>query len=334
MGKKRLIRLIAAAAVYIWAAAACLGAWEGENTVYLALEEGAAPETVEEIFTQEEAAIGCCFWGETEGQSVSCPVTGRTAEVTRVYLGGNTGLLGAGALAWQDGCLLDAQTAQDLFGTDVCGGQELFWNGKSYPVLGTVSTLRPALIMNARQEDPMDRCVLALPAENGKLLGEQFLLRFGLRGKVLDFYPIWALARNLLLLAPMALLASLYGYVGAGIARPQAEDSGHCEPSSAMVWRSHKIFWKLLILALLLLLLWKGTVIPPEMIPSRWSDFSFWGSWWESQTENFHCMLFTPLGGRQLQILLNMVKSMGGSILAAILAGRTARRRSYADTAD
>ena len=301
---KSLLCLLAAAALYAGALAACRGAVNSANLVYLALDSGVSLETAEKIAFQEEEPVGCCFWGEEQMQTVSCPATGQRAGVTRVYLGGNAELLGAGQLFWQDGCLIDTKTARELFGTEDCGGQQLFWNGQSYPVLGTVAALRPTLVMGAEREDVMNRCVLALPAENGRVLGEQFLLRFGLPGKVLDFFPLWALMRNLLLLAPAVLVFRLCGKR------------------------------KALALILVGLLLWRGIVIPPEMIPSRWSDFSFWGSWWESQTENFRCMLFTPLGGRQLQILLNMVKSMGSSILAAVLASRAARRRQDAHTAD
>ncbi len=301
---RSLLCLLAAAALYVWALAACRGVMDSAELTYLALDSGAALETVEKIAFQEEEPVGCCFWGEEEKQTVSCPATGQSAAVTRVYLGGNAELLGAGQLFWQDGCLIDTKTARDLFGTGDCGGQQLFWNGQSIPVLGTVAALRPTLVMGAGREDTMNRCVLALPAENGKVLGEQFLMRFGLHGKVLDFFPLWALMRNLLLLTPAVLAIRLCGKR------------------------------KVLALVLVGLLLWRGCVIPPEMIPSRWSDFSFWGSWWESQTENFRCMLFTPLGGRQLQILLNMVKSMGGSILAAFLVSGTVRRRQDAHTAD
>jgi len=301
---KALLCLLAAAALYAGALAACQGAVSGANLVYLALDSGAGLETAERIAFREEEQVGCCFWGEEARQEVLCPATGQSAAVTRVYLGGNAELLGAGQLFWQDGCLIDTRTAQSLFGTEDCGGQQLFWNGQAYPVLGAVAALRPTVVMRAGREDVMNRCVLALPAENGKAEGEQFLLRFGLSGKVLDFFPLWALMRNCLLLAPAVLVFRLCGRR------------------------------KALALILVGLLLWRGIVIPPEMIPSRWSDFSFWGSLWESQAENFRCMLFTPLGGRQLQILLNMVKSMGSSMLAAFLAGAAVRRRQDAHIAD
>ena len=305
--KIRLLRMIGAAVLYVWAAAACWGAEKSESQVYLALERGVMSQTAAEIRAQTEDPIGCCFWGEEEEQTVSSPVTGRTAQAARVYLEGNAELLGAGALAWQDGCLIDEKTAQALFGTVSCGAQRLSWEGQSYPVLGTVPALRPTVVMTAREEDRMDRCVLALPAENGKILGEGFLLRFGLRGKVLDFFPLWALVRNCLLLAPGVILFSLCRRLG---------------------WDRKKPGRTALVFALGVcgaVLLWKGLVIPPELIPSRWSDFSFWSRMWEAQKENLRCILFTPLGGRQLQILLNMVKSMGGSILAALLVRKAHR---------
>lgn len=301
---RSLLCFLAAAALYAWAVAACWGAVSSAELTYLTLDSGVNLETAEKICSLEEDPVGCCFWGEEEKQTVTCPATGQSATVTRVYLGGNAQLLGAGTLSWQDGCLIDDRTARDLFGTESCGGQMLSWNGQNYPVLGTVAALQPTLVMGAGREDSMNRCVLALPAENGKTTGQQFLLRVGLEGRVLDFFPLWAMTRNCLLLAPAVLVFRLCGRR------------------------------KTLALVLIGLLLWRGIVIPPEMVPSQWSDFSFWGNLWESQMENYRCMLFTPMGGRQLQILLNMVKSMGGSVLAAFLAGGAVRRRQDAHSAD
>lgn len=298
--------------------------------VHIVLERGVDTAAAEAIFSQEEAddPVGFCFWGEREGQTVSCLETRARAQVTLVSLSGNPELIGAGCLVWQKGCLIDEGTAQTLFGTTRCGGQILLRDGAAYRVLGTVHALRPTMMTMAESGDSMNRCVLALPAENGKTLGEQFLLRWGLAGTVMDFYPMLALTENLLLLFPAILLLRVCCRLGKDWRKLSL---GGIVDQLPLLGRA--------VLALGLAagtfwLLTKHLVIPPDMIPSRWSDFSFWGKWLEGQKVNFFRILFTPLGSGQLQMLLNMVKSMGASTAAAILALWSVRRRDNADIAD
>lgn len=298
--------------------------------VHIVLERGVDTAAAEAIFSQEEAddPVGFCFWGEREGQTVSCLETRARAQVTLVSLSGNPELMGAGCLAWQKGCLIDEGTAQTLFGTTRCGGQSLLRDGAAYRVLGTVHALRPTMMTMAESGDSMNRCVLALPAENGKTLGEQFLLRWGLAGTVMDFYPMLALTGNLLLLFPAILLLRVCCRLGKDWRKLSL---GGIVDQLPLLGRA------VLALGLAVGTFWllaKRLVIPPDMIPSRWSDFSFWGKWLEGQKVNFFRILFTPLGSEQLQMLLNMVKSMGASTAAAILALWSVRRRDNADIAD
>lgn len=329
----RLGMFFAAAALYVWALSFCRLAGEGQGLVYMALEQTIDTPAAEEIFEregEEETPAAFCFWGETRNQRLSCRETGSSAQVTVVSLSGNPELVGAGSLAWQDGCFLDEKTAQTLFGTTHCGGQMLWYGGRACPVLGTVSALEPTMVTMAEDGDLLNRCVLSAPAEKGKSLGSQFLMRWGLRGSVLDFFPLWALTKDLLLLFPWVLLFSIGLFLWKD-----------CRKWSLFEVISQKK-WPILLkgalsLGILALSLWwtsRHLVIPPDLIPSRWSDFSFWGNWWNTQRENFRGILVTPLGSRQLQILLNMVKSMGSSIAAALLALGAVRRRKYADIVD
>ncbi|MCD7954565.1 MAG: hypothetical protein LUG93_02160 [Lachnospiraceae bacterium] len=60
--------------------------------------------------------------------------------------------------------------------------------------------------------------------------------------------------------------------------------------------------------------------IPSDMIPTRWSDFSFWDTWLEEQKKNILLLLTTPLGKIQTQLLWNCLLSLSGTLAAAFLA--------------
>ncbi len=68
--------------------------------------------------------------------------------------------------------------------------------------------------------------------------------------------------------------------------------------------------------ALLFLTLREHLQIPSDMIPTRWSDFSFWPQWWTEQKKNLLRLLGSAQGERQLEALW----SFGRSVLCDLLA--------------
>lgn len=318
--------LLAATLLYLWAVCFCQSAKKDANLTYIVLSQSIDATAAEEIFEQEKNlsdSVGFCFWGEASAQTVSCRETGGIAEVTQVLLSGNPEVLGAGILAWQNGCFLDEETAQKLFGTADCGDQTA-WQGEiPYRVFGTISTLQPAMLTIAAEKDGavLNRCVLSATVEQGAQTASQFLMRWGLQGELIDFYSLWAAVHNfLLILAGILLLAALvYGI----------------RKFRALPFPDRVKLGILLVGEVgLLIFLCGQIIILPDMVPSRWSDFSFWGNWLEAQKENIQLVLLTPMGERHLQLMLNMVKSILSSTAAFLIAAWTRRRQHYADTAD
>ena len=60
---------------------------------------------------------------------------------------------------------------------------------------------------------------------------------------------------------------------------------------------------------LFLRLLAKNIWIPEDMIPTRWSDFSFWESWWQGEKENLLQIIRSPMGAAHLNLLFRMGKT-------------------------
>ena len=61
------------------------------------------------------------------------------------------------------------------------------------------------------------------------------------------------------------------------------------------------------------------------MIPSRWSDFGFWGDWWERQKKNLLLLFSAPLGEAQLTAVWNLLRSSLCSLAAAVLGAASLR---------
>ena len=309
---KRIFWVLAAA---LYAASLLFAhmAEQNGNGIYLLLDRGVTAAEAAEISRREHEAeepLGFCFYALSEDVILHCPDTGRTAQVTAVSLYGNGGLLGAEALSWQEGCLLDEQTAQTLFGTGYLGAQEVLLDGKTRAALGTVPLQTPTALVSAGEDAVLDRCILAGWDENGAQMAGQFLLRHGLTGEILNFYPLLIFTKNLTLLPLWALLVLLCRKIGDKRKR-------------------------LALLAALAgaVLLGSRVIVPKNAIPSMWSDFSFWGSWFQSQRENLTAILMASPGEWALQMELDMVKSVICTLAGTLAAAWGGRRAHHASAA-
>lgn len=334
-GYGRLLLLSVGMALYLLALSFCQEAEGKIGLTQVVLEEPlgrADADRIGELEAEEKDPIGFCFWGETGEETVFCLVNGAQARGRVTLIAGHPALMEAEDLSWQAGCLMDEATARSLFGTARCGAQRVTFGGREYPVLGIRSGSLPEIVRLAEQEDGsvLNRCVLSLPPEEGKAQGESFLLRHGLEGKILNNYPLWAMTKNLLLLFPGLLMLAAWSRLGRGWR--------DLTLSGVRTGKQRGLLMRVLLSACLtagtIWLLGSKTTIPPDMIPSRWSDFSFWKSWRQAQRENLTLLFSTAPGREQLQIMGNMVKSMIASTAAVLLALGAIRGWNHANSAD
>ena len=304
---------VLAAALYAASLLFAHAAEQKGNGICLLLDRGVTAAEAAELSRREqetEEPLGFCFYAVSEDATLRCPDTGRAAQVTVVPLYGNGGLLGAEALSWQEGCLLDKQTAQALFGTDYLGAQEVMLEGKNRAALGTVPLETPTALVSTGEDTVLDRCILAGWDENGAQTAEQFLLRHGLTGEILNFYPLLVFTKNLTLLPLWALLALVCRRIG--------------DKSKRLAWLTALVG---------VVLLGSRVIVPKDAIPSMWSDFSFWGSWFQSQKENLTAILMASPGEWALQMELDMVKSVICTLAGTLAAAWGGRRAHHASAA-
>lgn len=291
----------------------CAAAQQYGDTAEVMLEETALTgRQAEEICEREREgadAQGCCFWGELEKTELFCRETGSSSTVKAVLVTGNPELIrpGCGALAYQErGCILDEQTAQELFGTQQAEGQLLWCRERSYVVCGTVESLNRILIRKAEEADGavLDHLSLSLAGNaDGSSVVQQFLIRCSLSGRGMDSRFLNALASDFLLLLPLLFGGWLvYTFFWQG-------------KRNAAVFG--KVLWfsaaGLLTAAVLFLVVYR-VQIPADMLPTKWSDFSFWEQWWETNRANLLLLLGTAKGEAQLAALWNL----GISIICSV----------------
>lgn len=314
--KIRLFQLLLGAGLFCMALIFANLAEESLMLTQIVLDSGIPAGRAGQIQSQEwmeETPVGFCFWGGQSQKTLACRETGTTAQVTQILMAGNPELMDAAPLAWQRGCLVDSRTAYALFGTTQVGGQILWAEGKSYPVLGTIEATRPTMLRMAEGEETLDRLVLALSGETGAAEAAQCLLRWDLQGEILNPVFLWSLVQNFLLLFPGILCAIVCSRMARGWREfgdlfRQKQWSCLCRILLAGVLLAGSVWF-----------LGSRVVIPASMIPTKWSDFSFWGSWWAEEQEHIQTLLLTPMDDGRLQMLWNMVKSMTANAVACLV---------------
>lgn len=354
MGKIRvLLRWMAAILLYLAAIRYSVLAQGQAGTVTAVLHDAKlSAKQAQEICRQEaeqENANYLCFWGEQPDTVAECRDTGKSSTVNMVLAQGSYELVmeGAGALAWEEnGCLIDTATAAKLFGTEQADGQKLWCNDRENTVCGTFTSLRPMLIRRAEADDGdilgMVSAAGAKKESSGTgntLTSEamaQILMRYGLAGDVISFLFLCDFVRTLLLILPLIcafrLLVILWRAISTGstsdaeqfhaLSGSMLDTEQSCAASSGALISRRIVLLAIgtVILAASCYLIRKEFRIPADMIPTRWSDFSFWAAWWETQRRNLLLILGSAQGEAQLMTVWNLLVSLFCNLLSIIAA--------------
>lgn len=334
-----VIKLLLAGLFFYLALQCSLQAERSSEIITVLLDLGGLSASEAEKICQAEAeqedSQYVCFWGEERETTLSCRETGGSAQVTMILTQGNPELVvpGTEAVVWQEkGCYIDTETAKDLFGRTEAAGQLVWWNDHAYTVCGTFESLRKTMVRCAGAEDgqAMTGVSLRLPQKgNRKGEAEQFLMRNGLSGKQTDVIFLNALTRDLLLLAPLILVFRLVwsllrpGHLGKKTMEEPLSKLHPVERSAAISGKMRRDVPRFLLAGLLLGgALWMTLVwieIPADMIPTKWSDFTFWSGWWKGQRQNMLLLMETAQGERQLDTLWRMARSLLYNMLSIFL---------------
>lgn len=263
-------------------------------------------EQICEAEAEQEYPAAICFFKEQPDTSLFCRETGEASVVNQIRIIGNAELLmyGSNALSFRkNGCYLDTATVRVLFGTDKVAGQTVRGGDQSWQVLGVFDSLQKEMLCVAEEKMLLDR-ILLLSSDYGRGRDEleQLLLRNGLGGDVVDFTVVTALVQDLLLIVPLLLLARAAKWLIKDL------------PGTGLRLAATVVFG--------LAGLWYLTGnlhIPPDLIPTRWSDFSFWSTTWMQQRQNFLLILKSAAGEASLGLLWHAMCAVLENLLAVCL---------------
>lgn len=264
---------------------------------------------------EEKQPLSFVLWGQGSG-TLSNPGLSRSSSVQKISLCGSSGLLYPQSTllmpADVDGCLIDRETAQALFGSSSPLGSRVELDGNSYVIRGIVEGNTPQIVVQGRpkSEDRLSRVTLQIPAgmDSTAAIGA-FQNRHGLSGKWLPM-GFWEQAAGFFAhLAPvLGLLSAIFALI-----------------KTALSLTSRPVLFLACVLLAgtqWFLLLWMSgfsLAFPQELIPGKWSDFDFWGKLWQEKSQELLLQFTTPKGAPELLLFQQSLTACGFGLLAVLL---------------
>lgn len=252
-----------------------------EKVSFVCSEQVPARDARELLKKMQEEAEPLCpvFWTEESRENVAAKLSGRRTEVCLVRAAGNAELLfwGGNALPQEDrkGCLISRDIVTELLGEGDCTGQILVLGNAEYEVRGILEEAKGVMVVQESSETAVfDTLTMAAGEKRPEEQKEILESRYGISGDLEEWGLLYGIAKFLLLLFPLSAAAALLIYLRKN-AR-EAHDAGE------------RIFWKLCFWGGVLGTVW-GVVsqvqVPADMLPSTWSDFTFWTGLWEEKRQ-------------------------------------------------
>lgn len=302
-----------------------------------ALHIGEAPVSVpvaKEMTAAEartEHPLVFTLWRQVDGQTVENRELGREETVSALTLWGESSLLLPDARpslapGTGNGCLLDRAAALALFGDERAAGQKVRWNGRDYTVRGVFDAPEATLIVEAEpaSDASFDRVTLDLASEaNPRDRAEEFAMRHGLSAEYAVQYGwLAALGRFFALLPALMIAFSLAARLG-GCARARRD------------WPVQRLLLRLAAAAAALAVLWLAGVrpaVPLDLVPTRWSDFSFWETLFSERRAEWADYLWMRKERPDVLLLTGLLKATACGLGALFLLTRPVLRHPVGDS--
>lgn len=292
--------------------------------------------TKESGYEKPEAISGVCIWGEKKQAVLENKNLSRKTEADVILFCGDIELLieGCRVPATDDirGCLVDEQTAWELFGDSQVTGMEVTCEGIPYMIRKVIPgekkiAVFPAGSMEGRTSGIQDGLNLGEGAgegnqENHSCLSRITVLkpaavsmndlksslysRYGVAATLLDLQLLRGISGFFVLLVPVMVCVFVLRNFYQSYQKQQE-----------WIWKAVMAAAALVLLILALLFIRQWVQIPYDYIPEKWSDFTFWTELWKEKADSMEYLMKI-----QKSILdLEWMNSFFMSIIWGVLAG-------------
>jgi len=221
----------------------------------------------------------------------------------------------------KEGCLISTALADDMFKSPHVKGQHLTLGGNVYTIRGVYSDKDKQVIRINDDKEILFEQVRVQKQGQGLASStlREFAMRHGLSGDTLQWVEYVGIVKGLLLLA-LGLLAMLPWYLIKKVLPTKIK-------ALPKVNISPKIFL-VGYMGIVAFLIGSQINIPMEMIPAKWSDFTYWNGWFRGVGSSVRNILSLEKVGYEQGFLFWGIWSVIGSlgtIFATVLLRRTVK---------
>lgn len=273
---------------------------------------------VGEILTREQEMddpSDICFYWDGGIERIKEEEYGRSAQVLTAGVYGKAALydwkLNGFAEGDKNGCVIDEQTAADLFGSTDAVGRELSYQEQTYEVRQVLPWKQRVFLFHPDNRDTAYTKVFVevKTGETKDTAALQFLMRYGLSGSVIEGTILENAAFVIILLLPGIWFGMLLLYA----VKERRDSRG--KGMEYWLWTGACLVWGLV----LFLIMWRYVKIPVEWLPDRWSDLQFWPDKITEETEKLKLYLMLPKTVLQTENIFAAVRSIGFSAGACLV---------------
>lgn len=255
--------------------------------------------TMREIEEKQEKMFDFAAWTQQNGIWLETEF-GSTKEVSAVFLCGQGEIVFPESAGLQEGdasgCLIDEKTARDLFGSTNVVGMPIFYDGTEKKIRGILRNVENTIVLQTVEEKITFPYVTVRcnPQQSRRQVENEFMTRHALNGKVIRMETVSGIANVLTVCFPAAVgiwvirMAVRVLHKRAGAVQKNGADKkdGRFERMMALCVCA-------ISAAACCWIFVTRLQIPTDMIPTKWSDFSFWSSWWEQERESLLILLLS-----------------------------------------
>ncbi|MDO4340721.1 MAG: ABC transporter permease [Eubacteriales bacterium] len=256
-----------------------------------------------------------CFYWDGGIEKISEKEYGRSAQVLTAGVYGKAALydwkLNGFGQEDKNGCVIDGQTAADLYGSTDAVGRKLQYQEQTYEVRQVLPWKQRVFLFHPDSSDTAYTKVFVEVKEGQTKdsAASQFLMRYSLSGTVIEGTILENAAFVMILLLPGIWFGMLLLY--AVKERRKSKGKG----LEYWMWTGACLMW---VLALFLII-WKHVKIPVEWLPDKWSDLQFWPDKITEETEKLKLYVMLQKTVTQTENIFAAFRSMGYSLGACLL---------------
>lgn len=256
----------------------------------------ARTEEMRETELKQENAFEFTAWCQQNGVWLETEL-GTAAEVSKISACGRTDLIFPES-AWLDcedpgGCLLDEKTAKTLFGSTNVVGMPIKCGKSEKIIRGILHNVEDTVVFMA-EDDTEQLTHLTVRCDVRQSLRQvenEFMTRYGITGSIIKMQTMSGIAEGLILVLP--LMTGIWMIRTALRMVCAVENSGNNNRKKNCGQKILAICVCAIAACACFWLILTRLQIPADMIPTKWSDFSFWSSLWEKERESLLILLLS-----------------------------------------